>query len=66
MPKISSQEAVEKIGNRYNLVLIASQRARELNNGSLPKVKTKNGSILTALTEIEEGLIGKDYLKRIR
>lgn len=66
MPRISSQKAVEQIGNRYNLVLIASLRVRELNNGHLPKVKTKNGPILTALTEIEEGLVGKEYLKRIR
>lgn len=66
MPRISSEKAVEKIGNRYNLILIASMRARELTNGHLPKVKTKHGPILTALTEIEEGLISKDYLKRIK
>ena len=66
MSRISSQKAVEKVGNRYDLVLIASLRVRELNNGYLPKVKTKNGPILTALTEIEEGLVTREYLKRIR
>jgi DNA-directed RNA polymerase subunit omega len=66
MPRISSEKAVQAIGNRYDLVLIASLRARELKNGNLAKVKTDNGPILTALKEIEDGLVKKDYLKRIR
>jgi DNA-directed RNA polymerase omega subunit len=36
MARITSQVAVEQIGNRYNLVLIASLRARELKNGHMP------------------------------
>lgn len=66
MARISSEKAVQQIGNRYDLILIASQRARELRKGHRPKVATKNGPILTALTEIEEGLVNRDYLKRIR
>jgi DNA-directed RNA polymerase subunit omega len=66
MARITSQKAVEAIGNRYDLVLIASQRARELKRGSMPKVVTKNNTIVTALREIEEGYVGVDYLKRIR
>lgn len=68
MARITSQKAVEAIGNRYDLVLIASQRARELKRGAMPKLstKTKNAPIVTALREIEEGLIGIDYLKRVK
>lgn len=65
MPRISSEKAVSQVGNRYDLVLIASQRARELKRGFKPKVKTENGPYITALSEIEEGLVGRDYLKRI-
>ncbi len=66
MARISSEKAVSKVGNRYDLILIASQRARELNQGHRPKMKTEHGSSLTALMEIEEGHIGREYLKRFK
>jgi len=66
MARITSQEAVEKIGNRYDLVLIASIRARELKAGHLPMAQKKGGHCVTALREIEEGKVGKDYLKKIQ
>jgi len=66
MSRISSEEAVNQVGNRYDLVLIASARSRELKKGALPKVPTQAGHILTALKEIEDGHIGRDYLKRVK
>lgn len=66
MPRISSEKAVQAVGNRYDLVLIASHRTRELKNGHRPKLKTEHGAVLTALSEIEEKLVGRDYLKRVR
>jgi len=66
MARITSEKAALAVENRFDLVLIASQRVRELKRGSLPKVTTKNGAVVTALREIEEGHIGRDYLKRIR
>ncbi len=66
MARITSEKAALAVENRFDLVLIASQRARELKRGSMPKITSKNGAILTALREIEEGYIGRDYLKRIR
>lgn len=66
MARITSEKAALAVENRFDLVLIASQRVRELKRGSLPKVTSKNGAVVTALREIEEGHIGRDYLKRIR
>lgn len=65
MARITSQLAAEALGNRYDLILVASVRARELKKGHMPKVKSDNGHIVTALREIEEGKIGIDYLKRV-
>lgn len=65
MARISSEKAVQQVGNRYDLILIASARIRELHKGHRPKLNTKHGKSLTALTEIEEGLVGREYLKRI-
>jgi len=61
---LTSQEAVAAVGNRYDLVLIASQRARELYQGAKPKVETRHGPILTTIKEIEQGHVGRDYLHK--
>lgn len=66
MARITSQAAVEKVGNRYDLVLIASARARELCHKHAPKIVSKNGPIVTAIREIEQGMIGREYLEKIR
>jgi DNA-directed RNA polymerase subunit omega len=66
MPRISSEKAVQQVGNRFDLVLIASARQRELARGHRPKLPTEFGPHLTTLKEIEEGLVGREYLKRIR
>ena len=63
--RYTSEEAVAAVGNRFDLVLIASTRVRELKKGHAPKLVTKAGPTVTALQEIEKGLIGRDYLKRL-
>jgi len=62
---ISAEEAKEMIGNRYDLVLIAAIRARELKRGDPAKITSKNGPVIKALKEIEQGFIGRDYLKKV-
>lgn len=62
MARITSQLAAEKVGNKYDLILIAARRVRELRRGWHPLVQSKNGPIVTALREIESGKIGRDYL----
>jgi DNA-directed RNA polymerase subunit omega len=62
----SSDEAAAQVGGRFNLVLIASARVRELKRGHAPKVKNAGGISATALAEIAAGKIGVDYLKRVR
>jgi DNA-directed RNA polymerase subunit omega len=66
MARISSQKAVEAVGNRYDLILIASARVRELRKGHRPKMESKNGPVVTALSEIEDGHVGREYLKRVK
>lgn len=66
MARITSQKAAQQYGGLFDLVLGASQRAREIRRGSAPRVKCDNGPIVTALKEIEEGLYTKkDYLSTI-
>jgi len=66
MARITSEAAAKKIGCLYNMIIIAAARTRELEQGHLPKVSTKNKEIVTAIREIEEGYIGKEYLRKIK
>jgi DNA-directed RNA polymerase subunit omega len=66
MARITSDAAALAVGNKYDLVLIASRRVRELKRGWLPRVQCNNDLPVTALREIEAGLIGRDYLLKPR
>lgn len=63
--RYTSEDAVLAVGNRFDLVLIASARVRELKRGHRAKLTTKAGPTVTALQEIEAGLVGREYLKRV-
>jgi DNA-directed RNA polymerase subunit omega len=64
MARITSEKAVEAVGNRYDLVLIASRRARELSNGHAPHIITDDTTVVKAIREVEQGHVGKDYLHK--
>jgi len=66
MARISSQEAAKAVGCSYDLILIAAARVRELKRGHQPKIKTDDGPIITALKEIEQKIVGREYLKKVR
>ena len=62
MARLTSEVAAQQVGGRYDLILIASRRARELRRGWRPLLSSTNGVVVTALREVEAGLIGRDYL----
>ena len=62
---VDTDKCVANVGSRFDLVLIAARRARELKRGHKKMVDTPNGIIVSALQEIEAGLIGREYLKKI-
>ena len=60
---LSNEAAVEAIGNRYDLVLIAARRVRELHRGDAIRIdENRHGATVTALMEIEQRKVGLDYL----
>ena len=64
MARVTVQDAVEKVGNRFDLIMIATKRARQLAiEGKEPKVEWDNDKpTVVALREIEEGLINKEIM----
>jgi len=66
---INTELCVENVGsNRFNLVLIATARAREIRRQNTESDKREHVySIVTALQEIQSGKIDpKTYLKKVR
>ena len=64
MARVTVQDAVEKVGNRFDLVLVAARRARQMQvGGKDPLVPEENDKpTVIALREIEEGLITTQIL----
>ena len=51
------------IENKYHKVLVAAQRARQLEKGARPLVRLANMKVTAiALQEIEDGLISFDFI----
>ena len=57
MARITAEDCLARIGYRYELVLLASKRVRQLYRGSEPLVKSKNRQIVTVLREIAAGKV---------
>jgi DNA-directed RNA polymerase subunit omega len=65
MARITVEDCLDKIPNRFQLVLCATYRARMLSQGHTPKVESKNKPGVTALREIAAGQIGIEMLKKV-
>ena len=64
MARVTVEDAVEKVGNRFDLVLVASRRARQIATGGKdPLVDPENDKpTVIALREIEAGLITTEVM----
>lgn len=59
MVKPSVQELLEKVDNRYRLVIVTAKRARQIANGDICMTRVKEKSPVTlAANEIAEGKVG--------
>ncbi len=64
MARVTVEDAVNKIGNRFDLILVAARRARQISvEGKDPMVDVENDKpTVLALREIEKGYITADIL----
>ena len=59
MARITVEDCLEQIPNRFQLVLAATYRARMLSQGHAPRVECQNKPAVTALREIAEGKVAR-------
>ncbi len=66
MARITVEECLSQIPNRFELTLTAAYRARQLANGAshLTEENGKDKPTVVALREISEGKVGKEILNR--
>jgi DNA-directed RNA polymerase subunit omega len=65
MARITVEDCLKQIPNRFQLVLSATYRARMLSQGHAPKIVGKNKPAVTALREIAQGHIGLEMLRKV-
>jgi DNA-directed RNA polymerase subunit omega len=61
MARITVEDCLEKIPNRFELVLLGARRAKQLLKGARPLVDSDNKEVVAALREIAEGKVGMQY-----
>ena len=66
MARITVEDCIEKVGNRFELVLLATKRARQITRGATPLVDMENDKpTVIALREIAEGKINPATLNDV-
>jgi len=65
--QVNTDQCVDQAGNRFDLIIIASTRSREIKNRNKSSERFEDlHSNVTALLEIQEGKIGREYLKKVK
>ena len=64
MARVTVEDCLEKIDNRFKLIMVASKRARQIAMGTEPLVEWENDKpTVVALREIADELITEESLK---
>jgi DNA-directed RNA polymerase subunit omega len=65
MARITVEDCLQKVPNRFQLVLAATYRARMLSQGHTPRLESRNKPGVTALREVAAGEVGLEMLRKV-
>lgn len=57
MARVTIEDCLEKVENRYELVHLTTKRVKQLKDGADSLVRSKNKEVVTALREIAAGKV---------
>ena len=57
MARVTVEDCLERVNNRFALVVLGAERARQLANGGRPLIACNNKPAVTALREIAEAKV---------
>lgn len=61
MARVTVEDCLEKVDNRFSLVLLVSKRSKQILKGSVPTVSVKNNKfVVSALREVAAGKVDFD------
>jgi DNA-directed RNA polymerase subunit omega len=66
MARITVEDCLARIPNRFELVIVAARRAKDLLKGARPLVSSENKDVVTALREIAAGKVWKEPLEVVK
>ncbi len=62
MARVTVEDCLEKVDNRFMLVMMASKRVKQLYKGAQPLIDPKsNRQVVTALREIAAGKLAAEF-----
>jgi len=59
MARITVEDCLKKVNNRFALIHMAAKRVRQLRKGVEPSIVSKNRDVVVSLREIAAGNVGK-------
>jgi DNA-directed RNA polymerase subunit omega len=59
MSRITVEDCLQKVENRFELVILASKRARQLFKRAKPSIESNNREVIVALREVATGKVRK-------
>lgn len=59
MARVTVEDCLMKVPSRFELVMLASKRARQLLKGAKPLVEDENREVVIALREVAAGVVRK-------
>jgi DNA-directed RNA polymerase subunit omega len=63
MARITVEDCIDKVGNRFELVLLATKRARQISRGAAALLPEENDKpTVLALREIAEGYVDEAFM----
>ena len=64
MARITVEDCLAHVSNRFELILVAARRTKQLLKGARPLVESDNKEVVTALREIAAGEVTLEYAKK--
>ena len=64
MARITVEDCLKHVSNMYELVHVATRRARMIYKGGDPVVRSKNRVIVTALREVAAGFVTCELISK--
>ena len=63
MARVTVEDCLEKVQNRFELAVIVSKRVKQILRGDKTLISSKNKPIVTALREVAAGKVQLNYDK---